>query len=107
MEVKLYGKFKKIFSIYSCLPNVIKIYNENIHFTNNYKPKDLFDASDKNIIKKVIDNIKNSRRKFKKNIDGFKINTKCLFCENFKLKGKNIKYKKFRKKGNILFRVKL
>ena len=73
----------KKFSIYSCLPDVIKINNENMHSTTNYKPNDLLDVSDKNIIKKVIDNIKNSQRKFKKNIDGFKINTKCLLCENF------------------------
>ena len=82
LEVKYMENSKK-FSIYSCLPDVIKINNENMHSTTNYKPNDLLDVSDKNIIKKVIDNIKNSQRKFKKNIDGFKINTKCLLCENF------------------------
>ena len=50
LEVK-YMEDSKIFSIYSCLPDVLKIYNENIHSTTNYKPKDLFDVSDKNIIK--------------------------------------------------------
>ena len=76
---------KKDFSIYTILPDIIEIYNNNIHSSTLFKPKELFYTNDKNIINIVIKNIKNSRRKNKKEIEGFKINTKCLLCENFEI----------------------
>ena len=63
-----------------------------------FRPNDIFDTMNKNIINKVIDNIKNSRKKFKNKIEGFYINTKCLLCENFILKGNTIKYNKLKKR---------
>ena len=63
-----------------------------------FRPNDIFDTMNKNIINKVIDNIKNSRKKFKNKIEGFCINTKCLLCENFILKGNTIKYNKLKKR---------
>jgi hypothetical protein len=88
----------KNFSIYTCLPDVIKIYNENIHSSIKFRPSEVFIKTDTNIIKKVIDNIKKSQHKFKDRIEGFKINTKCLLCENYILKGNNIKYRKLKKR---------
>lgn len=77
---------KKDFSIYTILPDIIEIYNNNnIHSSTLFKPKELFYTTEKNIINIVIKNIKNSQRKNKKEIEGFKINTKCLLCDNFEI----------------------
>ena len=97
LEMK-YLENKKNFTIYNILPNVIQIYNENIHSTTKYKPNFLFNIKDDKVIKHVIDNIKKSQKKFKDN-NGIKINQKCLLSEFFELKGNTIKYKKFAKKG--------
>ena len=53
---------KKRFSIYTQLPEVIKIYN-NIHSSTKYMPIDLFNANDKTLIKKGKPNIKTSQNK--------------------------------------------
>ena len=42
----------KCFSIYKDLPDVINIYNENIHASTKFKPIFLFESEDKNIKKK-------------------------------------------------------
>ena len=89
----------KNFSIYTSLPDVLKIYNDNIHSTTKFRPIDIFGTTDKKIIKKVIANTKNAKKKFKNKVEGFSVNTKCLLCENFILKGNTIKYNKLKKKG--------
>ena len=62
LEVK-YMENSKNFSIYTSLPDVLKIYNDNIHSTTKFRPIDIFGTTDKKIIKKVIANIKNSQKK--------------------------------------------
>lgn len=66
------------------LPDVIKIYNENIHSITKFKTNYLFKIKDNNIIKKVLDNIQ--KKIMSKYI--IKINSKCLLCENYDLQGK-------------------
>ena len=92
-------------SIYISLPDVLKIYNDNIHSTTKFRPIDIFGTTDKKIIKKVIANTKNAKKKFKNKVEGFSVNTKCLLCENFILKGNTIKYNKLKKKVNIIYLV--
>ena len=82
LEVK-YIENSKNFSNYTILPDVLRLYNNNIHSTMKFRPNDIFGTMNKNIINKVIDNINNSQKKFKNKIEGFCINTKCLLCENF------------------------
>ena len=50
LEMK-YLENKKNFTIYNILPNVIQIYNENIHSTTKYKPNFLFNIKDDKVIK--------------------------------------------------------
>ena len=49
-----YLENKKNFTIYNILPNVIQIYNENIHSTTKYKPNFLFNIKDDKVIKQQI-----------------------------------------------------
>ena len=88
----------KKFSLSLALPDIIIIYNENIHTSTKYKPNYLFSIKDDNINNIVKENIKKSQKKFKCN-DVIKINSKCLLCENFELKGNRISMKKLGKKG--------
>ena len=98
LEAK-YLKDPKNFNIYTELPEIINIYNNNIHSTTKYKPSFLFNCKDNNIIEKVILNIKNSQKKFKDKINGIKPGTKCLISENCKIKNNKIFANKFKKKG--------
>lgn len=52
MEAKYLENIKK-FSIYSTLPEVINIYNSNLHNSTKYKPNILFFLNDISIIEKV------------------------------------------------------
>ena len=88
------------FNIYTELPYIINIYNNNIHnihITTKYNPSFLFHCEDNIIIEKVKINIK-----FKDKINGIKPGIKCLISENCKIKNNNIFAKKL-KRGNILF----
>ena len=62
LETK-YLEDKKNFNINTKLPEIINIYNNNIHSTTKYKPIFLFHYKDNSIIGKVILNIKNSQKK--------------------------------------------
>ena len=55
----------KNFSIYTSLPDALKIYNDNIHSTTKFRPIDIFGTTDKKIIKKVIANTKNAKKNLK------------------------------------------
>ena len=60
------------FYIYSELPYIINIYNNNIHnihITTKYKPSFLFHCEDNSIIEKIKINIKNPQTKFKDKIN--------------------------------------
>ena len=105
LEAK-YLENKKKLSIYTTLPEVINIYNSNLHSSTKYKPNILFYVKDNSIIEKVLSNLKKSQNKFKNSVNSIKINSKCLLCENFVLKDKTICFKKFKKKENIIFLVK-
>ena len=85
LETK-YLEDKKNFNINTKLPEIINIYNNNIHSTKKYKPSFLFRWKDNCIIEKVILNIKNSQKKFKDKINGIKPFIKCLIPENCKIK---------------------
>lgn len=60
----------------------------------------MFDTNNKNIINRVIENIKKNKKKF--NDNSFKTDTKCLLWENFELGDNTIKLKCFVKK-NIFY----
>lgn len=45
IEIK-YMESKKYFSIYTILPDIIEIYNNNIHSSTLFKPKELFYTTD-------------------------------------------------------------
>ena len=77
---------KDKFVINLILPDILGIYNSNIHSTTKFAPKTLFYADDNDIIKKAFE----------------KINTKCLLAENFVLKDNYIKTKPLKKRVNIL-----
>ena len=84
-----------MFSIYLSLPEVLNIYNNNIHSSTRYKPSMLFKTTDKKIIKDALKNIKNSQKKFKEKNNAIEPNSKCLLCTNFLVKEKTIKKKIF------------
>ena len=104
MEIKrilenLYLENPKVFSLEINLPDtLIYIYN-NIHATKKYKTNFLFTTSDYSVINKALNNIKISQKKFKNENKDFKKGDLCLMCENYIIKDKTIKYKKFIKKG--------
>lgn len=104
LETK-YLEDPKNFNIYTVLPDIVNIYNNNIHSTTKYKPSFLFRCEDNSIIERVILNIKKSQKKFKDKINGIKPGAKCLISENCKIKNKNIFANKLKKKANILFLV--
>ena len=87
------------FSINLVLPDILGIYNSNLHSTTKFAPKTLFYTENNEIIKKALENTQKSQNKFKKLYSPFKINTKCLLAENFVLKGNYIKTKPLKKKG--------
>lgn len=71
----------KNYNIYTSLPDIVNIYNNNIHNTTKYKPSFLFSCEDNSIIGIVMLNIKKSQKKFKDKINEIKPGTKCLMCE--------------------------
>ena len=79
---------KDKFAINLILPDILGIYNSNIHSTTKFVPTTLFFTDDNDVIKKAFENTKKSQKKFKKLYSPFKINTKCLLAENFVLKDK-------------------
>ena len=83
LETK-YLEDPKNFNIYTVLPDIVNIYNNNIHSTTKYKPSFLFRCEDNSIIERVILNIKKSQKKFKDKINGIKPGAKCLISENCK-----------------------
>ena len=87
------------------LPDALYIYNNNKYSSTKFKPIELFQTIDENILKQALINIKKSKNKYNNYDDGFKIGTKCLLSENFVLKDKSIIYKKIKKKINILYLV--
>ena len=94
------SKIQRNFFLENALPDIVEIYNNNIHSSTKYKPIYLFNTNDKNIINRVVENIKKSKKNF--NDNSFKIDTKCLLCENFELGDNTIKLKCFVKK-NIFY----
>ena len=89
---------KDKFAINLVLPDILGIYNSNIHSITKFAPKTIFYIDDNDVIKKDFENTKKSQKKFKKLYSPFKINTKCLLAENFVLKNNYIKAKPLIKK---------
>ena len=72
MKLKLYELLEnkcleapKKFSIIMALPDIIEIYNNNIHSSTKLKPLIAFFLKNENEIKDFIDNIKKNNRKYK------------------------------------------
>ena len=65
MENK-YLENKDKFLINLVLPDILGIYNTNIHSTTKFAPKTLFNTEEIDIIKKALENTKKSQNKFKK-----------------------------------------
>ena len=97
----------KLFSIYTAVPEIIKIYNGNRHSTTKYPPDVLFKTNDINLINKALENIKKSITKFNKLCNPIKNNSKCLLIDNFIINDNKIISQKFKKKVNILYLVQL
>lgn len=93
-----YLEAPKKFSIIMALPDIIEIYNNNIHSSTKLKPVFAFNLKNEKEINDVIDNIKKNNRKYKSN-NVIKINTKCLLSENYELHDLRIKPKKLGNKG--------
>ena len=58
-----YLENSKKFSIYKDLPDIINIYNENVHSSTKYKHNFLFNTFDKNIIKEALKHIQKTKKK--------------------------------------------
>lgn len=68
-----------------------------------FKPFELYNTQDKEIINIALENIKYQQKKFKFEDSGFKPRKKYSLSENFEIKSINIiKYKKYKKKGKYV-----
>lgn len=83
-----YKNNKNNFDIDISIENVIETHNNMIHTSTKYKPIELRDVKDENIINEVITNIINSMQRKLKNVTKYPKNTLLLLNPNLKIKGK-------------------
>lgn len=96
-----YAKEDKNFNLKNCLFEAVNIHNHNIHTTTKYRPIEIINNSDENIMKIVIENIKNRLKIDSKKYDDIKEGSHILIIPQVHRSGKRIVKKKFKIKSRI------
>ena len=70
------------------MEKAVEIYNNSKHSSTGFSPKDIFFSKDKNLFKKIKENILLSQKYKKNKYNPIIENEYGLLCENFKLEYK-------------------
>ena len=78
-----YAENPKNFKIKESLEIVVNKYNNHVHSSTKYTPNSIFYANSKELFENVLNNVKNSFRRFTRETNVYKNNEKCLLNNKF------------------------
>ena len=78
-----YAEAPKKFDIKDSLEIVVKKYNNHVHSSTKYSPNSIFYSNSKELFENVLNNLKNSFRRFTKDANVYINNEKCLLNNKF------------------------